>query len=148
MTLDTSRLFEHVHGHLGWLGAALLAHPAILLRDPRRRADLAVLSATAIVTVTAGLGCWLYVAYRAELKRAIFIDAPEVGLLFERKEHLAVGAVLLAWSGCAAYLGARSASAPMKPWLRTIAFRSFVASAVLTAVVALLGTIVAVHRSF
>jgi hypothetical protein len=136
--MDTTRLFEHVHGHVGWLAAAVLIHPGILLRRPERRAHLAVGLATAFVTVAAALGAWLYVPYRARLKQGIFVDAPVYGLLFERKEHLAFAAVLFAWAGAAAYFGGR----------RTIALRSFAASATLATSVAALGTVVASYRSF
>jgi hypothetical protein len=148
MPLDTLRLFEHVHGHLGWLAAALLVHPAIVLRNRRRRAHLAVGLSTAAVTVAGGLGAWLYVAYRERLKQPIFIHAPGVGLLFERKEHLAFGAIVLAWAGCAAYFAAPRASEPVRETLRTIALRAFVSAAALAILVAALGTYVAVHKSF
>jgi hypothetical protein len=149
MALDPLRLVEHVHGHLGWLAAALLVHPAILLRNRARRAHLAVALTTALVTVGAGLGAWLYVAYRAQLKQSMFIHARSYGLLFERKEHLAFGAVMLAWAGCAAYFAAlHSAAEPVRASLRTIAFRAYVAAAALALVVAALGTVVATYKSF
>jgi len=148
MTLDTLRLLEHVHGHLGVLAAALLVHPAIVLRDRRRRAHLAVGLATATVSAGAALGAWLYVAYRAELKQQIFTHAPSIGLLFERKEHLAFGAVVFAWAGCVAYFAALRATPELRLALRTIAFRSFAASAALAVVVAVFGVVVAVYKSF
>ena len=148
MPLDPLRLSEHVHGHLGWLAAALLVPPAIVLRDRRRRANMAVALSTAAVTIGAAGGAWLYVAYREQLKQQIFIHAPAIGLLFERKEHLAFGSVVLAWAGCAAYFAAPRATPATRTTLRTIAFRSFVASAALALVVAALGTIVAVYKSF
>jgi hypothetical protein len=146
--LDPHRLFEHVHGHLGWLAAALLAHPAIVLRTKTRRAHLAVALSTAFVTVAAGLGAWLYVGYREKLKQGIFLQAPTVGLLFERKEHLAFASVMLSWAGCAAYFAAPRASAPTRDTLRNIARFAFSAAAVLAIIVALLGTYVAVYQSF
>lgn len=148
MDLDPLRTLEHVHGHLGWLGAALLVHPAILLRDHERRAHLAVATSTALVTVGAALGMWLYVGYRAQLKRAIFTTSPTVGLVFERKEHLAFAAVMLAWAGCAAYFAATRAKDELRTTLRVIAFRSFVGAAALALVVAVLGTWVAIYESF
>jgi hypothetical protein len=148
MLLDPVRLIEHVHGHLGWLAAAVLVHPAIVLRSRTRRAHVAVGLATAFVTVAAALGVWLYVAYRERLKQGIFIHAPSVGLLFERKEHLAFGAVIMAWAGAAAYAAAERATPETRATLRTIAFRAFCASAALAVLVAVLGTIVAVYRSF
>lgn len=138
-----------MHGHLGWLAAALLVHPAIVLRDRRRRAHLAVILAGVFVTVASAVGAWLYVAYREKLRQAIFISSPSVGLLMERKEHLAFAALVFAWAGTAAYFGApRAKEEKMRETLRTIAFRSFACAAALAIVVAVLGTIVAVHKSF
>lgn len=142
------RSIEHVHGHLGWLAAAVLVHPAIVLRNRTRRAHYAVGLSTAFVTVASGIGAWLYVAYRERLKQSIFQTAPSVGLLFERKEHLAFGAVALAWAGAVAYFAAARTTAEMRATLRTIAFRSFAASAVLAVTVAILGTVVAVYKTF
>jgi hypothetical protein len=148
MLLDATRLMEHVHGHLGWLAAATLVHPAIVLRSRTRRAHYAVGLATVFVTVAAGIGVALYQTYRERLKQGIFMHAAPIGLLFERKEHLAVGAVLLAWAGAAAYFAAPSAAEPTRGHLRTIAFRAFCGSASLAVLVAILGTIVAVYRTF
>mgnify|MGYP001164236057 CR=1 FL=1 len=148
MGLDPLRLAEHVHGHVGWLAAALLVHPAVVLRRPGRRAHLAVGLATGAVTLGAAGGAWLYVAYRDRLKQQIFIQSPTVGLLFERKEHLAFGAVLLAWAGCVAYLAAPRARGATQDLLRTTAFRAYVGSAALADLVAVLGTWVAVFKSF
>lgn len=138
-----------MHGHLGWLAAALLVHPAIVLRDRRRRAHLAVSLSCAFVTVASAIGAWVYVAYRDQLRQAIFLSWPAVGLLMERKEHLAFASVVLAWAGTAAYFGApRAKDDAMRTTLRTIAFRAFACAAALAIVVAVLGTIVAVHKSF
>jgi hypothetical protein len=151
-TLDAARIFEHVHGHIGWLAAAALIHPAIVLRNRSRRAHLAVALSTAFVTTGAAIGEYIYVAYRERLKQQIFIDAPSIGLLFERKEHLAFGAVLLAWIGCAAYFAAPRAAAAkqdsLRLTLRTLAFRAFLGSAALTILVACLGTYVAIFKTF
>jgi hypothetical protein len=149
MPFEPLRLWEHLHGHLGWLAVALLFHPAIVLRNRKRRAHLAVSLATIAVTIGAAGGMWLYVAYRNHLKQHIFIHSPAVGLLFERKEHLAFGALVLAWAGCAAYFAApRAQGESVRTTLRTIAFRSFVGSATLAIVVAVMGTIVAVYKTF
>ena len=147
MDLDPLRVLERLHGHAGWLGAALLVHPAIILRDRRRRANVAVALSTGLITVIAGVGMWLYVSYREQLKRQIFIDDASAGWLFERKEHLAFGAVVLAWAGGAAYFTAERADAH-RDALRTTAHRAFVASAALALTVAALGTYVAIVRSF
>ncbi|HEY8078228.1 MAG TPA: hypothetical protein VIF62_29070 [Labilithrix sp.] len=148
MTLEDLRLVEHVHGHLGWLAAAVLVHPAVVLRDRKRRAHWAVGLATAFVTIASAIGAWLYVSYTERLKQSIFIATPTIGMLFERKEHLAFGAVVLAWAGAAAYFAAPRASEATRTLLRTIAFRAFVAAAALAIVVACLGTVVSVTKSF
>lgn len=123
-------------------------HPAIVLRSRTRRAHLAVAASTALVTAAAALGAILYVDYRERLKQGIFLTAPAIGLLFERKEHLAFGAVVLAWAGAAAYAAAPRAAEPTRRLLRTVAFRAFAAAALLAVLVAALGTVVAVYRSF
>jgi hypothetical protein len=146
--IDRLVLLEHVHGHVGWLAAAALVHPAILLRDPRRRADLSVALATLLVTVVASAGFYLYGDYRERLKQGIFLKAPTIGWLFERKEHLAFGALALAWAGALSYLGARAATEPLRPKLRVLSHRAFVGAAVLSIAVAILGTIVASYRTF
>lgn len=148
MSLDPLRLIEHVHGHLGWLAAAALVHPAVALRSDTRRAHLAVGLATAFVTAASALGAWLYVSYREELRQGIFLHAPAIGLLFERKEHLAFGAVVFAWAGASAHFAAVRATPEARPGLRTIARRAFTAAAALAVLVAVLGTVVAVYRSF
>jgi len=147
MTFDIARVAEHVHGHLGWLAVAVLAHPAIVLRRPKRRADLAVALAAVLPTVAGALGMWVYGPYRDRIKQGIFIDARWVGLLFERKEHLAFGAILLSWAAAAAYGLAIRTEGPARDGLRVFAFRGFVAAAALAAVAAVLGTTVASFRS-
>jgi hypothetical protein len=148
MTFDLVRVAEHIHGHLGWLAAGALLHPAILLRHPKRKAHLSVALSTLFVTAVGGLGVWLYTPYRDRIKQGIFIDAPTVGFLFERKEHLAFGAILLAWAGAAAYAAAIGASEEAKGSLRTLSHRAFVVAAALAVITAGLGTAVASFRSF
>ena len=143
------RVAEHIHGHMGWLSAAALMHPAILLRDPTRRSRLAVLLTTGFVTATGLLGAWIYPEYRARLKQAIFIHAPKIGWLFERKEHLAVGALAFAWIGCIAHLAAPTfADAALKRTVALMAHRAFVIAFVLCVAVACLGVTVATYSTF
>jgi hypothetical protein len=146
--LDPIRLLAHIHGHAGWLAVAALVHPAILLRNRRRRAHLSVALASLLATVAAGIGFALYPAYSEILRTAIFLRAPRIGWLFERKEHLAFGAILLVWTGAAAYVGAERVTGDARDVLRTVAFRSFVVAATLAGIVAALGTTVATYRSF
>jgi hypothetical protein len=143
------RLFERLHGHLGWLAAIALLHPAILLRRPLRRAPLSAGMATAMVSVALVGGMFIYPAYRSQVKQRLFQEAPAIGWLFERKEHLAIGAFLLAWSGLLAHIGQPRATDPeIRRLLGQLAHRSFVVAALLAVAVAALGTVVAAQRSF
>jgi hypothetical protein len=142
------RALERLHGHVGWLAALALAHPAILLRRPLRRAPGVALAATALATVTAGLGAVVYPSYRASIKPLIVAAAPAVGELFERKEHLGVAVLVLAWTGLVGHaLAHRDRSVP-RPELARVAFVAYVGAAVMAIVAAGLGVAVAVDRSF
>lgn len=137
------RLLERVHGHLGWLAALALVHPAILLRNPKRRARLSVVLATALAVATGGLGAFIYPSYSRQLRRSIYVASRAHGLLFERKEHLAFFAIGLAIAGTALHLGRGESPAKSRAaWL------AFVASATLAIVVATMGTIIASFKSF
>ncbi len=147
--LDPVRLTEHIHGHLGWLAAAALVHPAIVLRNRMRRAHLAVCLSLGLVTLVGAMGAWLYPHYTGKLKQGIFLHAPTIGFLFERKEHLAFAAIGLAWAGAIAYAVApRVKEEKTRLALRTAAFRAFVVAAVLAIATATLGTIVATYKTF
>jgi hypothetical protein len=145
---DPVRLCEHAHGHLGWLAAAALVHPAVLLRRSHRRAAWAVLLAAIAVTLAGAGGVLLYPRYRTEVKGPIFATAPAIGFMFERKEHLAFGAVFFAWAGVAAYFGAGAIEGDVQRSLRRAAHWSFVAAATLAVSAACLGTLVAAYRTF
>jgi hypothetical protein len=146
--VDPWRLLEHAHGHVGWLAALALIHPAVLLRRPTRRAAWAVVLAAAVVTLAGAGGVVLYPRYRAELRQPIFASAPALGYLFERKEHVAFGAVLLAWAGTAAYFGAASVDGDARRSLRRAAHWAFVAAAVFAVTAACFGTVVASYKTF
>lgn len=149
MTLiDPVRIQEHVHGHIGWLAAISLIHPAIVLRRTKRRAHLAVGLAVGMVTLAGGLGVSMYPDYRDRLRQSIFQHAKVIGYLFERKEHLAFGAFLLAWAGTGAYLAAMKLEGDTRERLRRAAHWAFVAAAAMAVVTAALGTLVAAYKTF
>jgi hypothetical protein len=149
MTTLVLRLLEHVHGHLGWLSVAALLHPAIILRNPKRRAWLSVSLATGFVVVTALFGVSIYPSYRDRIKQHIFIEAPKLGWMFERKEHLAVGAVAFALVGCVSHLAAPLvADDEIKRTMARLAHRAFIVAFALALIAAGLGVSVAVYRSF
>jgi hypothetical protein len=149
MTTLLLRMLEHIHGHLGWLSVAALLHPAIFLRNPRRRARLSASLATGFVVVTALLGATIYPLYRERIKQRIFIEAPKLGWMFERKEHLAVGAAAFALVGCISHLSLPLvADDGVKRTLARLAHRAFVVSFALAVIVAVLGVSVASYKSF
>jgi hypothetical protein len=142
------RFLERVHGHIGWLAVIALLHPAILLRNPKRRARLAVLLTTASVTLAGALGVWVYPAYRRLVKPLIFRDFEALGWWFERKEHLAVGALAFAWIGCILHLSISRVPKERQEAMAKLAHRSYVVATVLTFIVACIGVAVATYKSF
>lgn len=141
------RLLERVHGHVGWLAALALAHPAVMLRRPRRNVLGVATAATVLVTLAAALGALLYPGYRGGIKPELFASAPAVGELFERKEHLGVGALVLAWVGLAVLALARRRDAAA-PDLGRVAFVAYAGAAFVAIVAAGAGLIVSAHASF
>jgi hypothetical protein len=146
--IDPVRIQEHVHGHIGWLAAISLVHPAIVLRRTKRRAHMAVGLSVGIVTLAGGLGAYIYPAYRDRLRQSMFQHAPAIGYLFERKEHLAFGAFLLAWAGTLAYVAAMNLEGGTRDRLRRAAHWAFVAAAAMAVVTAALGTVIAAYKTF
>lgn len=142
-----ARVLEHVHGHVGWLAALALAHPAILLRRPYRRARGVAIAATALVTVAAGLGAIIYPGYRTAVKPILFATTPAVGELFERKEHLGIAALVLAWTGLVAHLLAHRTRA-VEPDLGRTAFVAYAGAAIAATIAAGAGLVVAAHATF
>lgn len=101
------RVLESVHGLFGVLAAAALLHPAISLRRglPLSRGMRWSLGlTTAVVAGAFALGLTIYEDYREVVKRGLFAKAPEVGFLFETKEHLAFAVLALALGGGVAAL--------------------------------------------
>lgn len=147
--IEPLRVLERIHGNLGWISALALLHPAWLLRRRDRKAKLACILATALVTLSGGLGAWIYPDYRVQLKQGIFIKAPSIGWLFERKEHLGLGAVVLAWAGLSAHLGAlASRERKLRHPLAQAAHISYVAATGMAWITGILGIWVASFRSF
>ena len=148
LPLDPLRVQEHVHGHVGWLAALALIHPAILLRRTKRKAHLSVVLATSVATLAGVMGVLMYGDYRDRLRQRLFQDSATMGYFFERKEHLAFGAIFLAWAGTVAYFAATRIEGPPREHLRRAAHWAFVAAAVLCVLTAILGTMVASFKTF
>ncbi len=142
------RVLERIHGHLGWLAVAALLHPAIILRNVQRRARLSVSLATLVVLATATLGANIYPEYRQRIKQRIFIEAPSLGWMFERKEHLAVAAVCFTIVGCILHLFSGSFPEGIRPHAARTAHIAFAFAFVFALVVACIGVAVASFKSF
>lgn len=143
MSLDVVRLIAHVHGHLAWLGIAALAHPALLLRRHGRRAPLATALATGLTLVTALAGASIYPRYRELIRPTLFVEHPALGWAFERKEHLAVFAVVFALAGLALHR-----TSPARPALARLAHRAYVVAFACAATAGVIGVLVATTRAF
>lgn len=108
-------LAERLHGHLGWLGLAVLLHPVITLRRRKglsRGARWSVALAAALMLAPYALGWWIYPTYRAEVKPLLMRESVPWVLAFEAKEHLAFMALALTVGGAGAVLadGRRAAT--------------------------------------
>lgn len=139
------RFLAQLHGHIGWLAAASLLHPAFVLRGGRGRG--VAIAASGLTLFTFGFGSALYPSYREEVKRALFVNHPTVGWAFERKEHLAFSAVALAVAGLLAVRVADTRPELGDAALR-LARRAYAAAFVFAVLVAAIGTWVASVRSF
>jgi hypothetical protein len=153
MTIESLRTIESIHGWLGWTSIGALGLPAaLLLRNRPRVASHAralrriVVACTAFATLTAMLGGWLYAYYTPMLKRAVYVASFRAGLLMERKEHLAVVALALAWCGCLLHV-AGEVDDERRTRAR-IAHACFVVSAILAFGIAVMGATVASTRTF
>ncbi len=109
MSPEALHAIAQAHAVAAWLAtAALAAAPLALLRPRRDRVTLAIGAVAALsVTVAGGLGVLLEAPYRARLRQRLFVQAPSLGWLFERKEHLAFAAIVLAWCALAAASASR-----------------------------------------
>lgn len=109
MSEDAIHLLAREHALASWAAVALLLATAwVTVARPRRRGlVLAVSASTAVALAISGaLGLMLEGAYRARLRQPLFARAPKLGWLFERKEHLAFGAIALGFCGLSSLLGA------------------------------------------
>lgn len=142
------RALAYVHGHLGWLAALALAHPAVMLRRPRRRVLAVSTVATLLVSAVAAMGALLYPPYREVVKPGLSATAPLAAALFERKEHLGVLALVLAWAGLVLVALGRAAAADDRREIGRAAFAAYAGASVAALGSAAAGLVVAVQRSF
>lgn len=141
------RVLESVHGSIGVLAAAVLLHPAIVMRRGKwlsRGMRWAVGFCAAFAVLAFGSGILIYESYRNVVKRPLFRADPVAGFLFETKEHLAVAVMTLAVGGAiAAFAAPRGADG-----LRKLAALAFAGASLLCLLVVGLGVWVAAVQGF
>jgi hypothetical protein len=150
MSLEFLRSLERWHAAVAWAATAAIAFSAWLCvrSSPWRRA--AGIVAAVLALGAAGTGLWLHDPYRSRLRQRLFLEAPSLGWLFERKQHLAFAAVLLALSALAtqARLSLDPPAAPGARDLRRAAALAWTSSALLALAATIASTIVAQRASF
>jgi len=103
LSIEALRTVERLHAVAAWAAtAALVGAVWMSARAQRRAAQVAGAVAVGLVVVAGGLGLALHDPYRARLRQRLFVEAPSLGWLFERKQSLAFAAVLLAVCALAA----------------------------------------------
>lgn len=147
MSLELARTLARLHGLAAWLfTAALIAAAVASTRDRAHRLTAWLAVATASLAAAASaLGFVIHDAYRAQIRQRLFVRSPDIGWLFERKLHLAVGAALLAIAATAVTFAARREAA--RPLRRTAAL-AFTAASLLALSAAIASTIVASRAHF
>jgi hypothetical protein len=163
VSVEELRALARVHEIVAWIATAALAvAPWIIFRESARRGLVIAASAVAVLSITlaGALGLLLDDAYRSQIRQRLFVEAPMLGWLFERKEHLAFGAILLGWSGllslgAALLLAARPSrrtedelSVALTSELRLAAKVGWAAAAILALAACVASTIVARQASF
>lgn len=122
---------------------------------PRTRLATAASLSAILLAATAASGLALHEPYQRRLRQRIFLQSPRIGWLFERKEHLAFGAVLLAFCAFAALAAAelrdrRRNAAPdaITRDLHSAIVRAYATSALLAAAAAVASAIVSRAQTF
>ena len=151
MSPATLQLVARAHAVVAWLATVtlLLAVPPLITR-PRGRFTAAIASASALgITIAGGLGVLLEAAYRAQIRQRLFVRSPAIGWLFERKEHLAFGAILLAWCALSTTAAARLTREPERAGdLERAARLAGIAAAALALAASVMSAIVARRAHF
>lgn len=116
MTSDGLRTLAGAHGALAY--GAVVALVAVLGALARRWRGAAWLGALAAVLngATFATGALLHGPFQAKLRHRLFLMSSSLGWLFERKEHVAFGALALVLCGAVA-LGVSVRGAQKDDWV-------------------------------
>jgi hypothetical protein len=151
MSPATLHLVAQAHAVVAWVAtAALAAALPLLIRARKSRLALAASAAAAIAVTLAGvLGVLLEATYRSRIRQRLFVRSPSLGWLFERKEHLAFGAILLAWCALSTMIAAQISRDPRRSGdLHAAARLAGIASAGLALAASVMAAIVARRAHF
>lgn len=152
MSPEALRSLARVHGIASWAATAALLAAAWVFSSGRAPQLRRVVSGVAVVLVlaAAGLGVALHDPYRARLRQRLFLSSPALGWLFERKQHFAFAAVLLALGALAVVvrLDRGPAGVPGARDLRRAALLAWAASAALALAASIASVIVAGRARF
>lgn len=106
MSGEALRGLSQAHGMLAWAAVAVTVAAAVAVTVQRLRLRLRLRAMVALAGIASLLliasfvtGLQLDLPYRGRLRQRIFLEAPALGWMFERKLHLGFGAMMLA--GCA-----------------------------------------------
>ncbi len=162
MTSETLHTLAQIHGLGSWLALALLLLSSVRSRRIPTPIPTSIFvtaaAATCMTSLSAAIGFALHFPYQYRLRQRIFLESETLGRLFERKEHLAFGALLLSWCALCALITiglrhrARSSSSHIAAYpqndailsdLKRTVFFAFSASAVLAAMACVAASIVA-----
>ena len=144
-------LVARAHAVAAWIATtALVVALPLQIRARRSRVTLAISAAAAIaITVAGGLGVLLEATYRSRVRQRLFVQSPAMGWLFERKEHLAFGAIVLAWCTLSTMVAAQLSRDPARAGdLRAAARLAAIASAGLALAASVMAAIVARRAHF
>jgi adenylosuccinate lyase len=109
VSLEALQALARLHGVAAWLATVTLIAAAWAQASGRaRRLTVALGAAAATLALAAGgLGFALHDGYRARIRQKLFLQSATLGWLFERKQHLAFAAVLLAVAAAAITIATR-----------------------------------------
>jgi len=143
MTAATLHAMELFHGAVALVATSAVAWAALgAVRGRLPGTRLACLAAT-LAAVAGASGMALEGAYRSRIRVQVFARSPGLGWLFERKQHLAFGAIVLALGAASVVFALRTADASTSPHLSRAARRALVASALLAAASSIASILVA-----
>ena len=149
MGLAALRSIARLHAWVAWLATAALAIAAVAHARGRRGATAVGAIAAVLVLATSALGLAMHDGYRARLRQKLFLASMTLGWLFERKQHLAFGAALLAVSAATTSIAERrAADGSLARELRRAALIGWIASATLAIAASCASAIVARRAAF